>query len=215
LAGRTIELIGAEVVVPRGRVRWFDPKSGEGVIARGGREYPVVAADVERGDLVPRVPVHFDVERVGGVARAIKVEVDPGTRSGRLHGRAGESTHAPDRSGGEPLRRGKPGLTRRTVGHPKLLVQEWLHVLASGDYPTATLFYAPDAELETEGRLVAGRRAIQDELRALTPGEHDRIRVRGEEGDRVVVEWASRAGRRRVTSLVRHGLIRRQSVETR
>lgn len=201
--------------MPRGRVRWFDPKSGEGVIARRGREYPVVAADVERGLLAPRVQVHFDVERAGGVTRAKRVMVEEGTRTGRLHARAGESAHSPDEAGGEPLRRVKPALGRREVGHPKLLVQEWLHVLTSGDFPTAALFYSPDAELDVGGRVVAGRRAIQDELPGLAPGAHDRILVKGEGPDQVAVEWVGAAGRRRVLSLVRHGMIGRQSIEAR
>jgi len=193
----------------RGRVAFFDPASGEGIIVANGHEYPVRAGDVLAGPLGPRVPVEFDVVRDGAVPRAVAVRVRTGGRVNRRQGRFAETTaRSADAAGSPPLSRRRPGLTRRRIGRPKSLVAEWLGVLAAGDYPTAAQFLAPDAVLVVEGREVVGRARIVDELPALAPSRLAEIAVVGA-GNEVVVSW--RDGRETWTIAVEpsHGYLRR------
>lgn len=58
---------------PTGTMRWFDPRTGEGRIVASGREDPADASDVEPRARATGARVHFDIQRVDGVARAVRV----------------------------------------------------------------------------------------------------------------------------------------------
>ena len=120
----------------RGRVAFFDPASGEGIIVANGHEYPVRAGDVLAGPLGPRVPVEFDVVRDGAVPRAVAVRVRTGGRVNRRQGRFAETTaRSADAAGSPPLSRRRPGLTRRRIGRPKSLVAECHRADSGRTYP--------------------------------------------------------------------------------
>lgn len=198
--------------MPRGRVSFFDEATGEGVIVVDGHEYPVRAADVADGPLGPHMPVDFDILRDGGVERAVSVRVRTGGRVNKRQRRFGEVTAKSADSAGIPaLSRRRPGLTRRRIGRPRRLVTEWLGVLAAGDYPTAALFLAPDAVLAVDGREVAGRARIENELPALAPSRLAGIDVAGSPVG-IVVSWREGAETWSLVVEVAHGYIRRLAV---
>lgn len=199
--------------MPRGRVSWFDPTSGDGIIVSGGHEYATHALDVVAGQLAVRVPVDFDIVRDGRIDRAARVRVRFGHRVGRRQHRFGETTaRSPDAAGAAPLSRRRPRLGRRSVGRPKQLVGEWLEILANGDFPTAALFYAPDAVLVIDGREVSGRALIERELPGLVPSRLAHIRMRGAGPNEIVTTWTDGPGTTTVVSRVEHGLLRRQAM---
>ena len=202
--------------MPRGRVSWFDPVSGDGVIVAGGHEYATHASDVVSGQLAVRVPVHFDVLRDGRIDRAARVRVRSGRRVGRRQHRFGETTaRSPDAAGAARLSRRRPRLGRRSVGRPKQLVGEWLETLANGDFSTAALFFAPDAVRVIDGREVSGRALIERELPALVPSRLARIRIRGAGPNEIVTTWTDGRETTTVVSGVEHGLIHRQAMTRR
>lgn len=49
--------------MPNGRVKWFDPGRGAGVVEHNGREYAVAADRMARDARTTGLPVHFDIER--------------------------------------------------------------------------------------------------------------------------------------------------------
>jgi RNA polymerase-binding transcription factor DksA/ribosome-associated translation inhibitor RaiA len=69
--------------MPDGVLQWYDDRRGEGRVVRGGREYPVRAADMEPRARVPGARLHFDVRRHEGVAIAVDVRLREGTRVSR------------------------------------------------------------------------------------------------------------------------------------
>ena len=69
--------------MPDGVLQWYDARRGEGRVVRGGREYPVRAADMEPSARVPGAHVHFDVQTTKGVAVAVGVRLRAGTRVSR------------------------------------------------------------------------------------------------------------------------------------
>jgi cold shock CspA family protein len=205
-----------------GKVKWFDPNTGDArIVGRSGREYGVRAADLEPAARAPRARVSFDVVREGGVARAVNVRLFEGTRTSRLQGRFGNLAGArrPDAAGHEASSREHPD--REAGPAPRLpaaVARAWLEAMAEGDLRAALHLYAPDAVVHLTDGDQAGYRAVQRFLEGsvLLDVRHPDIEV--EERDSLVhVRWqlsnvdAARtplADRRTTTRLrVEHGQI--------
>lgn len=166
--------------MPSGRVQWFDPGSGEGIVIRGGRQYPVAGDDIERDAAVPGAPVHFDVLRRGPVRRAVNVTLRRGTRVSRRQGRFGDlgGARRPD-AVERPSTRRRPGRERRYPGRPSDVVAEWVELAAAGDWANVALLYAPDADLHHEEGTDRGRAVIVERLADLGVGKQGPFRVTG------------------------------------
>jgi hypothetical protein len=181
--------------MPTGVVKWFDPKTQEGVIRRGRREYPVRGEDMEPIARVAGARVRFSIRRDGGVGRAVKVWLRRGTRVSPRQHRFGDLVGAghPNEKGHRPLTHRSPDQEWSFEGHPTELARTWLDLLEAGDLHTALLFYAPDALLHTDDGTVEGRKDIEPVLadrhlvgiRPRNPqivGENDVIKVSWEAG---------------------------------
>lgn len=98
--------------MPRGRVKWYDPDAGEGMIEHGGRDHPVREADIEKKARVPGAPVDFDVEREGSrpdmVERAVSVTLAEGSRVDGNTKRFGDLSGAKRPGDKRPLRNKPP-----------------------------------------------------------------------------------------------------------
>lgn len=145
--------------MPTGVVRWFDPKTGEGIVASRGREFAVRAEDLEPEARVPGARVHFDRARDGGADRAVRVRMRPGTRSSRRQHRFGDLTgaHRPADKGHEPSLNEPP----MRAGRSSRVVEEWARAVGDGDPEAAAALYAPDATIHAEGVDLTGPRAIR------------------------------------------------------
>lgn len=148
--------------MPTGRVVWFDDRSGDGSIRRDGHEYPVDRADIEPAARVPRARVHFDIKRLKGADRAVRVTLLVGSRVSPQHGNFGDmaGAHHPDEKGHHPLTDDRPGTDWSYEGHPVQLIEEWAGLAMRQDLSTLRLFYAPEAVLNVESERIEGRDAI-------------------------------------------------------
>lgn len=182
--------------MPTGTVKWFDPRSGEGYVVRGGREYPVRVQDIEPRARVPGARVRFSVSRERGVRRAVDVRLRRGTRVSPRQHRFGDlaGAHHPDEKGHPSLSRQRPDQAWALEGHPAEVARVWMRLLELGDLPTALLLYSPDARLHTEDGTVVGRADVGPVLagRGLVGFRPRNPEVR-EEGGTVVVRWEERA----------------------
>jgi hypothetical protein len=180
--------------MPTGRVKWFDPDSGEArVVARSGREYPAVQSDVEPKARTADAHVNFKIKRDEGVARAVDVRLRQGTRVARSQHRFGDLSGA-----ARPDSKGRPGLSRRRqdVGldpdEPAAEVARlWVDPVVRGDRVAARRFYAPNCVIHTPGGAAeTGRKAVEECLdrNPLLGSEHRDVRIR-ELGSRVEVRW--------------------------
>jgi cold shock CspA family protein len=160
--------------VPTGRVSWFDPKQGVGRVVASGREYPVVAADMETRARATSARVHFDVTRQDGVDRAVNVRRVPGTRSVPRQRRFQDLTGA-----GRPEEKGRGALTRQhperdaTPTKPKAVVTRWIKAANSRSVVATRDLYAVDVVLHAEEETRRGRAAVAGWLldhNLLTPG---------------------------------------------
>jgi RNA polymerase-binding transcription factor DksA/ribosome-associated translation inhibitor RaiA len=137
--------------MPDGVLQWYDDRRGEGRVVRGGREYPVRAADVEPHARVPGARVHFDVRRHEGVAVAVDVRLRAGTRVSRRQRRFGDMTGArrPDTRGAAPFAHAHPEMGHRLASQPHSVAERWAALVAANDIEGAMLLYAPDAVVHT------------------------------------------------------------------
>jgi hypothetical protein len=184
--------------MPDGVVQWFDPKRGEGRVVRGGREYPVEAAEIEPHARVAGARVHFDITRRNGVAVATGVRLRGGTHVSWRQRRFGDLTGArrPDTKGSAPFAQPHPEAGLRLAARPMEVARGWAASLDGGDVDAALLLYAPGVRLhlpdggEVEG-VAAAARVLPD-----SPPLAGELRLAGVHGedDTVVVEWAPAAG---------------------
>jgi cold shock CspA family protein len=160
--------------VPTGRVSWFDPKQGVGRVVASGREYPVVAADMETRARATSARVHFDVKRHDGFDRAVNVRRIPGTRSVPRQRRFQDLTGA-----GRPEEKGRGSLTRQhperdvTPAKPKAVVSRWIKAANSRSVVATRDLYAADVVLHAGAETRHGRAAVAGWLldhNLLTPG---------------------------------------------
>lgn len=192
--------------MPTGRVKWFDPRTGEGRIARYGREYPIVLGAIEAKARAPGARVHFDVRRDLGVSSATNVRLDPGKRTSHRHHRFGDLVGAaqPDAKGHAPLTHQHRDLDLNPGPQPMRVVRAWLDALMDGDLPTALMLYASDARVHAGGQTLAGRRGAERALQASTllalRGRN--IEIQGEDSA-IVVRWKAQKGASGGTTRVR------------
>jgi cold shock CspA family protein len=152
--------------MPKGTLVWFDNQTGEGLIRRDGREYPVRGSDIETSARVPNAPVHFDIVRHEGVRWAEKVTLRRGSRVSARQHRFGDlaGAHHPDEKGHHPLTDDRPGVDPAYEGRPMELVEEWARLVNLGDLPTLRLLYAAEAVLHEGRKRVVGRDAIIERM---------------------------------------------------
>lgn len=184
--------------MPDGVVQWFDPKRGEGRVVRGGKEYPVEAAEIEPHARVAGARVHFDIARRNGVAVATGVRLRGGTHVSWRQRRFGDLTGArrPDTKGTAPFARPHPDVGLRLASRPMEVARRWATLLDDGDLDGALLLYAPDVQLHlADGTEVAGTAAAARALAGCPPiVERCRLAAVHGEDDTVVVEWAPSEG---------------------
>lgn len=149
--------------MPTGTMIWFDPNTGEGRIVASGREYPADAHEVEPHARAAGARVHFDIQRVDGVARAVRVAARPGTRTSTRQRRFGDLTGSarPEEKGRAPLTHASAGIDPLYVGQPMALVRHWIRAADSGHLDGLLPLYAPDAVVHTPADDHHGRGAIR------------------------------------------------------
>jgi cold shock CspA family protein len=199
--------------MPKGTLVWFDDHTGEGLIRRDGREYPVRSSDIETSARVPNAPVHFDIVRHEGVRWAVNVTLRRGTRVSAHQHRFGDlaGAHHPDEKGHHPLTDDRPGVDPAYEGRPLELVKEWVRLINLGDLSTLRLLYAPEAVLHEERKRVVGRDAIIEHMSARLSGSSPQARVLGGRDGAIAVQL-SLEGR---TSLIELELAHGRVVEQR
>lgn len=198
--------------MPDGVLQWYDEKSGEGTIVRGGQRFSVHVADMDPTARYPGARVHFDIRREHGAERAVEVHLRQGTRVGRGHGRFGTLTGArrPDTKGSAPFAHPHPDLGLSLAVHPLEVVQAWADAISRGEQDTALSLFAPDAVVHLAEADLVGRRQLDSWLEqhpALGCGQRATLQGRGAE---LEVSWepvepgTPEAG---VGCTVKHGLI--------
>lgn len=185
----------------RGRVKWFDPKSGDGgIVQQRGGELPVRASDIEPKARVARAVVQFDIEREAGMRRAVNVRLHPGTRVSRHERRYAEISAG----GGLGHTRMIPEHTDVQVhleGHPMRVARQFMQVLRQSDLATLAQLYAPNARLHA-GRERTGRNHIQTYFAAssLLGTQPSKVTMHGE-GAIILIEWEQFGGTKAWTRL--------------
>lgn len=187
--------------MPNGRVKWFDPGRGTGVVEHNGREYAVDAEAMARDARTTGLPVHFDIERGpdGDIAR--NVVARRGSRTQKATGRVGDlvGAHHPSEKGqdeGDDLRR-----QRRDYGtQPRRLVEDWVTFLAHREIDEAVLLYAPNAQIQAGEQRVTGGSDIRRwlERSVLNGAREARAEVEGDSEDAFTVRWRTVPGDDRV-----------------
>ena len=180
--------------MPTGRMKWFDPDTGEGrVVARSGGEYPAVTSEIEPKARIADARVTFKVRMEDGVSRAVEVRLREGTRVARAQGRFGNLSGAsrPDDKGRAALtrRRSDPGLDPDAP--PTRVARRWVDALVRGDREAVLRFYSPDCVIHTSaGSTEAGEKAVQASIdrNALLGSAHRDVEIR-EVGPRVLIRW--------------------------
>ncbi len=194
--------------MPEGVVKWFDPKTGDAMIARGAKLYPSTAADMERHARVPGARVHFDIVREDGAERAVNVVLREGTRVSPRQGRFGDQAgaHHPDEKGHVALTRHHPQQSFALEDRPVEVVRTWIRLVTSGDVPTAVHLYHPAVLIHRGDRTEEGRRNLADILSDL---RHVRRFDVHPEVDGATVTWndPTSGARSRSRFRVEHGLI--------
>jgi cold shock CspA family protein len=176
--------------MPKGRIVWFDDQTGEGLIRRDGREYPVRSPDIETRARVPSAPVHFDIVRREGVKWAVNVTLRRGTRVSPHQHRFGDlaGAHHPDEKGHHPLTDDRLGVDPAYEGRPRELAERWAHLVNLKDLSTLRLLYAPEAVLHDGQKRVVGRDAIIEYMSAKFSGSSPQASVLGGRDDVLTVE---------------------------
>ncbi len=155
--------------MPDGVVKWFDPKTGDAMIARGAKLYPTKAAEMERHARVPGARVHFDIVRERGAERAVNVVLRAGTRVSPRQGRFGDQAgaHHPDEKGHVALTRHHPQQSFALEDRPLEVARTWVRLITSGDVATAAHLYHPAVEIHRGDTIQEGRRTLPDLLAEL------------------------------------------------
>jgi ribosome-associated translation inhibitor RaiA len=202
--------------MPDGVMEWFDPSTGTGRIAKGGRAYTADAVEVEPSARIPGARVHFDVDRRRpGEAR--NVTSRRGGRSRPRHHRVGDLSGArhPDAKGpaaADPFER---PLIDRDV-HPEKVAAAWTRHMTTGDVESAVALCAPNVVLHTGTCKKKGHAAISVELDAwpYTGAEIDPIDTSGE-GDlgTIRMTWPGWGPDRTVVLHIEHGEITEAGID--
>jgi cold shock CspA family protein len=189
--------------MPEGLIKWFDPRSGEAEIARGGRLYSVHAGDIESTARRTGARVHFDIRREPDGERAVDVRLREGTRVSKRQHNFGTLVGARsfDAKGPAPYSRVHPELRQPTT-HPLEVARAWATSVSQGDSAGALVLYSADPLLHVDGRDLAGRSEIAAWLErspAFSCAHH--AHMRGGDGT-VVVSWDA-AGPDQLSMIVR------------
>lgn len=177
--------------MPKGRVKWFDPSDGRGVIEHAGRDYAVDVAELPRDARTAGAPVHFDISHREPGDVAVNVTFRGGSRTSRRTERYGDQTGArsPSAKGRVGSAVGVAVAERRAHDiHPRQLVEDWARFLADGQVDRAAGLYAPDATIRTDQETVAGHQSIRRHL-AASPLVGATADIRGLEDSRFRVVW--------------------------
>lgn len=195
--------------MPKGRVSWFDDRSGEGRILRDGREYPVNVSDIEPEARVPMARVRFDVKRLEGVKQAVNVTLRRGRRMSPRQHRFGDlaGAHHPDEKGHHPLTDDRPGIDWAFEGNPVGLVLEWGRLVNIEDMSTLRLLYAPEAVLHVGSEDIVGRDAAVDRMRQDFSGPRPQMGATHGHDGVIGVELRVGAGTLEVDLKVSHGRV--------
>ena len=173
--------------MPDGVMLWFDDKTDEGRIARGGHVYVAPAGEVEASARSGGARVHFDEDNDHvGIAR--KVRLRPGHRSSAHHHRHGTlvgARHADAKGPTVTDRFADPLL--HLESRPALVAAAWAARIADGQLGNAVQLYAPNAIVHDATHDVVGRNAVLD-LLAFRPAPRGPSRVAGE-SDHLTVRW--------------------------
>ncbi len=186
----------------RGRVKWFDPKAGEGgIVQQRGGELPVRASDIEPKARIARAVVEFDIDRDGGMRRAVNVRLHPGTRvSG--HERRYAEIAAGAALGHAHVIPEHSDVQVHLEGHPMRVARQLMQLLQRSDLATLTHLYTPDARLHADGRARTGRNHIQGYFAAgpLLGLQPSKVTMHGEAAT-ILIEWEQVGGTKGWTRL--------------
>jgi hypothetical protein len=201
-----------EVVMPYGVVRWFDETTNQGLVARRATQYPVLGSDMDPRTRRPGARVHFDVRRQDDVQWACDVRPRVGGRSSPRQHRFGDlaGAHHPDEKGHVPSSGSHPQEPFHLEGHPTEVARTWLRLLVDADFGTIVHLYAPEVVLNNRGKVMTGRRGVEDLLRSL-PRPFDDVSFRGTDGA-VTIRWKPAGGFGETMLTIRHGKITGQVV---
>lgn len=186
--------------MPDGHVKWYDPKREEGVVERNGREYAVRGGDIDNHAKTAGSPVHFDIQRTDAGDVATSVVLRPGSRTTRGSYRVGDLTgahHPSDKGQDEEVDLGDLTVRRRAYGdQPRLLAEDWVRFIGSGQIDRAVDLYAPDATIREGEQQVAGGDDIRRWLAAspLHGAPAGGAEITGDGEDGFTVRWRTLPG---------------------
>jgi len=180
--------------MPDGVIKWFDPKTGEAEVVRGGRAFPARRDDVEAAARHPGARVHFDIRRVHGVEEAVDVQLREGTRVSHHQKRFGNlagSRHT-NAKGLAAYAHVHPELDSAGT-HPLEVARVWATAVAEGDIPGAIALCSPASVLHLGDESLIGPSAIHAWL-ADCPllGSERHARIEGADGT-AVISWEATA----------------------
>lgn len=149
--------------MPEGVVQSLDPERGRAIVVRSGRAFPAKLADLEPAARHPGAWVHFDIERDGGVERAVDVSLRHGTRVSPHHRRFGTTvgSRRADSKGAGPLAQPGHELGPSRSLHPLEVATAWARHVEADDIAGAMSYYTPDAQLHTPDGVLSGRTRIE------------------------------------------------------
>lgn len=205
--------------MPDGRVKWYDPKADQGVVEHSGREYAVHGGDVDNHAKRAGAPVHFDIQRTDEGDVATRVELREGSRTSRSTSGVGDlsGAHHPSEKGqDEEVDANDLTVRRRAYGEqPRLLVEDWVRSLGSGDIDRAAQLYAPDAKIHEGDRTYAGDddRSRWLQKAVLHGAEPGGAEITGDGADGFTVRWRTVPGEQAAVETsftVAHGRIAEQ-----
>ncbi len=149
--------------MPDGVVQWFDGSTGEALVVRQGREFPVTVTELEPAARHAGARVHFDISRDGGVDRAVHVALRRGTRvsPGQRGFGSLAGAHQPDDKGLSSFVTAHPELRLSRTSHPLEVARSWSRMLAEGDLHSALSLFAADATVHVGDVSYSGRRQVQ------------------------------------------------------
>lgn len=205
--------------MPDGVMQWFDRKTGQGEVVRGGRSFRTYAADVEPAARWPGARVHFDLDDEGGAVRAVSVTTRRGRRSSRHHRRAGSLAGArrPDTAGSAPFGRVHPEHRLSRTSNRLEVASAWAGCARTGDVAAALQLYASDGVLHAAEGDRAGPAQVQTYLeRSDWFGAVGTPRVRDDDGT-TVLTWDRPVGSLTapvVACRIEHGRIVEQWIGT-